>query len=105
MNGELPAWMTSKNVKKKSSRKEKQRAKELGGRAQPGSGNQFNAKGDIKSDEYLIEHKYTDTNSYSLNINTLLKIEREAQEIGKLPAMIIEIKDRKFVVLRYDDIG
>ena len=101
---DTPAWLKKTSVKKKSAGKEKSIAKELGGKAQPGSGNQFNAKGDVKLDDYLIEHKYTDKKSYSLNKDTFKKIEREAQEVGKCPAMIIELQDRKLVVLRYEDV-
>ena len=96
-------WMKNQ-VKKKSQKKENSRAKELGGKVQPGSGNQFFAKGDIKLENYLIEHKYTDNKSYSITLSTFKKIEKEAQALLKNPAMIIEIRDTKFVLLRYNDI-
>jgi len=101
---DLPNWMSKKQVKKKSFKKETKCAKDLGGHTQPGSGNMFYAKGDIVLDKFLIEHKYTDNKSYSLTIETFKKIEREAQEKLKLPAMIIEVQNRKFVVLRYEDV-
>ena len=80
MTGKKPAWISRPDVKKKSSKKEQKRAKELGGKAQPGSGNKFYAKGDIKFDDYLVEHKYTDKKSYPLTKEIFLKIDRE--ELG-----------------------
>ena len=100
----LPPWHGQKNVKRKSQKKENQVAKEIGGNVTKGSGNTFTDKGDIKLDDYLIEHKYTEGKSYSLTKQTFDKIEREAQAVAKLPAMIIEIQNRKLVVLRYEDI-
>jgi hypothetical protein len=99
-----PSWFNKKNVKKASQKKEEKAAAELGGSAQPGSGNQFHAPGDINLEKYLVEHKYTDSKSYTLDKPTFKKIEKEAQENLKLPAMMLEIQDMKLIVLRYEDV-
>lgn len=98
-----PAWWNT-NSKKKSQRKEKKVASELGGKPQPGSGNQYFAPGDIKLDNFLIEHKYTDSKSYSLTLATFDKIEQEAKSCLKLPMMVIEVQNKKFAIFRYEDV-
>ena len=99
-----PRWFEGSRVKKKSQKKERQRASELGGKTQPGSGAQWHAKGDIKLENYLIEHKYTDKKGYTLTNEIFLKVEKEALSIAKIPLMLIEIQNKKYIVQRYEDL-
>ena len=57
------------------------------------SGTFFFDKGDIKTDDFLIECKYTEKGSYSVNKKLLHKIWNEALERNKLPKLVIGIKD------------
>lgn len=81
----------SYRCKKKSQVQEKRIAKELGGKTQPGSGCFDHFKGDVKLDDYLIEAKRTDKNSITVKAEWLSKIDHEAINVGKTPALVIEI--------------
>ena len=81
----------SYNCKKKSKTQETRVAKELGGRTQPGSGAFEHFKGDVKTPDYLMEAKRTDKNSITVKGEWLSKIDHEAINAGKKPALVIEI--------------
>jgi len=49
-------------------------------------------KGDLKSDEYLIDCKYTEKKGFRITHKMLEKIWNEALESNKLPRLIIGIK-------------
>lgn len=100
-----------KKNKQRSLRQEVDIMEELGGRTQPGSGNQPGAKGDgRKKGELRVEAKFTEANSYSLKLDDLYKIAGEAS-FGEMPLFIIDylepgkrsLKDR-FVVLHFNDL-
>lgn len=59
----------------------------LEGKRQPGSGNSCitSKKGDIKTDEYLVECKYTNKDAYKLSFKTWEKIVVEASNAFKTP--------------------
>ncbi len=61
-----------------SRRHEERVAREVGGRRQPGSGNRSGFEGDIRTERWLIEHKYTTTASFRVTPALLAKIEGEA---------------------------
>ena len=76
-----------------SNKQEKRVADELGGKTVIGSGSLWGAKGDVRTEDYLIECKTTKKTSYPLSADTWLKIEREATRDGlRIPV------DRKSVV-------
>jgi len=84
---------------------EREVAHDIGGKVQPGSGNQ-DAKADIrKVDEWRIEHKYTDSVSgYRLAAEDLAAIVRHANLAGEWPAMVINFRKlaRRFAVIPYE---
>jgi hypothetical protein len=92
---------------KKSSRLEKALAKDLlGGRVQPGSGMFATRKNDVRSFNFLAEHKYTDAKSYSIKRDYWLDVTRNAFAENRLPAMVIEFTSgdyAKIAVIRYAD--
>lgn len=67
-------------------------ATKLGGKRQRGSGSSDYAKGDVKTERFLIECKQTEKKSLSVKGEWLSKITREAMAAGKTPALSIEIK-------------
>jgi hypothetical protein len=81
----------SYRCKKKSQVQEKRIAKELGGKTQPGSGAFEHFKGDVKLSDYLIEAKRTDKQSITVKAEWLSKIDHEAINVGKIPALAIEL--------------
>lgn len=90
-------------VKKKSQLQEKSVAKDLNAKTVVASGALWGAKGDVRSDKYLIECKTTDKPYYSLTLATWEKIEKEATRDGlRIPVMCIDVnggKDRYAVFL------
>ena len=92
---------------KKSKKLEEKTAKDFsGGRATIASGALPFWKQDIQSDNFVIEHKYTEAKSYSIKKAYFKEVTEEAFKLGKLPMMIIEFVDRpelKLAVLRYSD--
>ena len=54
-------------------------------------------KGDIKTDECLIEHKMTNKKSIAVQLDVVEKIYKEATLIGKTPVLWYEIGDYVFV--------
>jgi hypothetical protein len=58
----------------------------------------------VKSSEYLLEVKYTDAFQYILKSAVLDKIENEALRIGKKPILLVEIRGKRYGVLRTRDL-
>lgn len=86
-------------IRKASQAQETAAAKAVGGRVQPASGAVWHSKGDVSSDDFLIECKLTAARSYRLTLDTLLKIEREAVLAGKDFALWLDIAGRGYVVV------
>jgi len=72
---------------------EKRAAKRLGGRLTPASGAKDGAKGDITKSQFLIESKATKHASITIKLAWLDKISKEAEDSGKVPAMILQFVD------------
>lgn len=81
--------------KSRSKLSERRAAKVFGGRVQPASGaiNVAALKADVKSREFLVDDKTTNTQSYSLNVKTWRKLQKEAFMNRRRPAMRIEFAD------------
>lgn len=93
------------NNKKISAKLEKQMAKTLKGHTTPGSGAFNGHKGDVKSKEWLGEHKYTDEKEYRLMRRIWDKIKDEAWAINKTPILeVILDQSNKCLRLMFLDI-
>tara|TARA_B100000809_G_C15104250_1_gene518104 strand:+ start:268 stop:615 length:348 start_codon:yes stop_codon:yes gene_type:complete len=79
-----------KSVKKKSTADENRIAKEFGGHRQPASGAISGLKGDVITESFLIEHKFTEKGSFSITRGLLSKIVREAYGEGRVPLLCIK---------------
>ena len=97
-----------RGAKRRSQRQERKLAHDIGGRAQPGSGSQPGAKGDIrKRGEARVESKFTQAKSYRVERKTLDKIRGEAA-FGEVPSLDIEFQDPagrpedRWVLIPYD---
>ncbi len=88
---------------KASQAHEKRLAKVIGGTRVAASGAFWSRKGDVRSDKYLIEHKYTAAKSYSLKAEDLQKLEREAIMVGREPLFCISLGGKNYVVQTEDD--
>jgi hypothetical protein len=74
-------------------RAEKRAAARLGGRQQPGSGNQDHSKADIKLPDFLIESKATLAASLSIKLEWLATVSTQAAAINREPALLIQFVD------------
>ena len=95
---------------KKSSKLETKMAKDFaGGKRQIASGALPFWKQDVSSDNWLIEHKYTEpqTKSFSIKKEYFKEVMEEAFKLDKLPMVVIEFTSRpelKLAVIRYEDV-
>lgn len=78
---------------------EKDTAARFKGRRQPGSGNTPFAKGDVKTEKYLISNKSTDKNQFPLKRSDWAEIEGQALREGREPLMMVTIAGFKVVVM------
>lgn len=74
-------------------RQETARAKAIGGRRQPGSGNKPGHGGDVRTDCTVEELKLTTKQSYALRRADLQKVMEQALAMGRIPVFLIEFRD------------
>lgn len=95
------------DIRKRSRLQENRTAKQFRGKTLPGSGCIDNMKGDVRSDNYLIENKYT-TSSYTLKKTTWEKIRKEAIRDGmrdpllQLDFVISELETYSFIIFDFN---
>lgn len=87
-----------KTVRQKSQAQERRIAKQVKGQVVKGSGCLFYAKGDVKMEEFLIEAKTTDADSFTLKAEVIEKIMEEAIAIGKEGFLQINFRKRNLDV-------
>jgi hypothetical protein len=88
---------------KQSQAHEKRLEKVLGGSRTAASGAFWSRKGDVRSERFLAEHKYTAAKSFSLKSADLKKVETEALLVGRTPIFCVSLDGRDYVVLLEDD--
>lgn len=107
--GAVPRRKALRHNKRASYKQEVSLAGELGGRVQPGSGNQKHAKGDLRKDGiFRLEAKLTHSDSFSLKLDELLKIQSECDGQER-PVFVVDflkkgtgqLRDR-FAVIAFD---
>lgn len=107
---DLPPWWDKesarkrKEVNRRSKKHEKDRADQIGGRVQPGSGSSKNAPQDVRNEEYLEQHKFTDADSFRLSVKDWLSGEDDASRFGRLHRIVIDFDKHgvRLVVTRED---
>ena len=97
-------------AKKKVNAAEKELAKEMNGWQVPNSGSIDEYKGDVSTDQLLIDLKTTEMKSITVTLEMLAKISREAREAGRDPALVLQFFNNesnlvsdKWVVVPLDD--
>lgn len=88
---------------KQSQKHEKRIAKKVGGSVNAASGAFWSRKGDVRSVDLLIEHKFTGKKSFSVKSDVLKKIVREAILDGRMPVLGIHLDGENYVILLEDD--
>ena len=98
----LSSHMKSKG-QKESKKHEVRLAKKLGGKRNAGSGAFWSRKGDVRSKDLLIEHKWTGKASVSVKAAVLEKIVTEAILDGRLPVLGFHLNGENYVMLTEND--
>ena len=93
-----------KSEGQKNSRKHENRiAKRIGGKRTAASGAFWSRKGDVRSEDLLIEHKYTGKKQTTIKSDVLKKIMREAILDGRTPVLGIHLDGEDYVILTEND--
>lgn len=95
--------MARSEGQKQSLKHEKRLEKELGGKRTAASGAFWSRKGDVRSDDMLIEHKWTGKKSFTLKSEVLEKIVTEAILDSRMPVLGVSLNGENYVLLMEDD--
>ena len=88
---------------KQSQKHEKRLAKKVGGSKTAASGAFWSRKGDVRSHDLLIEHKWTGKKSFSIKATEVEKIVTEAIIDSRMPVFGISLNNKNYVLLTEDD--
>ena len=88
---------------KQSQKHEKRLAKKIGGKRNAASGALWSRKGDVRSDDLLIEHKWTGKKQFTVKSDVIKKNVREAILEGRMPVFGIHLDGEDYVILLEDD--
>jgi Holliday junction resolvase len=78
-------------------------AKKLGGQRTAASGAFWSRKGDVRTEDLLIEHKWTGKKSFTVKSDIIEKIVTEAIMDGRTPVLGISLNGRNYVILEEED--
>jgi hypothetical protein len=85
------------NYKKISTKRENEIAEDIGGRRHTGSGNKWHSKGDASNEFLLIEDKFVISDKYSIQLNIINKLTRQAQKQSKIPVLRFGFVNMEFL--------
>jgi len=85
------------NYKKISTKRENEIAKDISGRRHTGSGNKWHSKGDASNQFLLIEDKFVISDKYSIQLNILNKLTKQAQKQSKIPILRFGFINKEFL--------
>ena len=88
---------------KQSQKHEKRLAKLVDGSVNAASGAFWSRKGDVRSKDLLIEHKWTGKKQVTIKSEVLKKITREAILDNRIPVLGLHLDGENYVVLLEDD--
>lgn len=95
--------MAKSEGQRQSQKHEKRLARLVGGSRNAGSGAFWSRKGDVRSKDLLIEHKWTGKKSFSVKADVLEKIVTEAILDGRTPVLGFSLNNENYVMLTEDD--
>ena len=95
--------MTRSKGQKESRKHEDRLAKKIGGKRNAASGAFWSRKGDVRSHDLLVEHKWTGKLSVSVKAAVLEKIVKEAILDGRTPVLGFHLNGEDYVLLQEDD--
>ena len=89
--------------KKQSEKHERRIAKRVGGKTNAASGALWKRKGDVRSDDLLIEHKWTGKKTKTIKSEELKKITTQAILDNRMPVFGLHLDGVDYVILLEDD--
>ena len=95
--------MARSEGQKQSLKHEKRLAKAIGGQRNVASGAFWFRKGDVRSQDLLIEHKWTGKKSFTIKSDVLEKITTEALLDSRTPVLGISLNEVNYVVMDEND--
>lgn len=95
--------MAKSEGQKQSQKHEARLAKLTGGQKNVASGAFWFRKGDVRSKDLLIEHKWTGKKSFTIKADVLEKIVNEAVIDSRTPVLGISLNDNNYVVMDEND--
>lgn len=88
---------------RESKKHEDRLAKVIGGQRSAASGAFWSRKGDVRSKDLLIEHKWTGKASFTVKATVLEKIVKEAILDSRTPVLGFSLNNENYVMLTEDD--
>lgn len=88
---------------KESKKHEKRLAKTIGGTRNAASGALWARKGDVRSTDLLIEHKWTGKKQFTIKSDVLKRNVREAILEGRMPVLGVHLDGEDYVILLEND--
>jgi hypothetical protein len=88
---------------KQSKKHEDRLAKAIGGSRVAASGAFWSRKGDVRSSDLLIEHKWTGKKQVTVKSDVLEKITKEAILDGRMPVLGFHLNGKDYVMLDEND--
>jgi len=89
---------------KESKKHEDRLAKAVGGQRTAASGAFWSRKGDVRSKDLLIEHKWTGKATVTIKATVLEKIVTEAILDSRMPVLGFSLNNENYVMLTEDDL-
>lgn len=91
------------NGQKQSRKHEDRLAKKVNGSRNAASGAFWSRKGDVRSKDLLIEHKWTGKTQFTVKAVELEKIVKEAILDSRVPVLGFHLNGENYVMLQEDD--
>jgi hypothetical protein len=88
---------------KESKKHEERLAKRVGGKRNAASGAFWSRKGDVRSKDLLIEHKWTGKTQVTVKAAVLEKIVNEAIVESRTPVLGFSLNNNNYILLTEDD--
>ena len=88
---------------KQSLKHEKRLEGAIGGKRNAASGAFWSRKGDVRSDDLLVEHKWTGKKQVTIKSEVLKKITKEAILDSRKPVLGLHLDGENYVVLLEED--
>jgi hypothetical protein len=92
--GSLPEWFDGrKQQNARSKKQENDRARQLGGRRQPGSGSSRRAPQDVKTDKLLEQVKYSDKDRITIKVADAIQTLNDALLFGREAGWCVDFEN------------